>query len=45
MQYQKVSFQKKGPQMFAACLLALIFGVPSDASAQLGRAVRQVIVL
>jgi len=44
MQYQKVSFQKKGPQVFAACLLALIFGVPSDASAQLGRAVRQVIV-
>ncbi len=44
MQYQKVSFQKKGLQMFAACLLTLIFGVPSDASAQLGRAVRQVIV-
>jgi L,D-peptidoglycan transpeptidase YkuD (ErfK/YbiS/YcfS/YnhG family) len=44
MQYQKVSFQKNPALPRTVCLLFLLFWLPLMASAQLGRAVRQVIV-
>lgn len=44
MQYQKVSFQKKHTLLRLACLFSLLSWAPALSHAQLGRAVRQVIV-